>query len=183
VSNPVFGQSVTLTAKVTAAAPGSGTPTGTVAFYDGTIKLGTGTLCNGVATLTTTALHVGSNALTVVYGGDGNFLASTSGTLALTVNKDGTTTNLTSSNPSSLFGQAVTFTATVLPVAPGCGTPTGTVTFLDGTVVLGTVSLSNGVAKLTVSTLARGKHSIKAVYNGDPDFLSSTSAVLTQTVS
>jgi hypothetical protein len=68
-------------------------------------------------------------------------------------------------------------------VSPGSGTPTGTVTFMDGTVVLRTVSLSNGVAKLTISTLARGKHSIKAVYSGDSDFLTSTSSVLTQTLS
>jgi hypothetical protein len=154
-----------------------------VTFYDGTTKLGTGTLCNGVATLTTKSLHIGTNSITVVYGGDCNFLGSTSGILTLKVNQDSTTTNLTSSNTSSVFGQAVTFTATVLPVSPGSGTPTGTVTFMDGTVVLGTVSLCNGVAKFTISSLARGKHSIKAIYNGDSDFLTSTSAVLTQTVS
>src|SRR5262249_16679883 len=66
-----------------------------------------------------------------------------------------TTNMVTSSVANPVFGQSVTLTATVATAAPGTGTPTGTVTFMDGTVVLGTVSLSNGVAKLTISTLAR----------------------------
>jgi hypothetical protein len=51
-----------------------------------------------------------------------------------------------------------------------------------GVGMLGTVNMSNGIATLVVSTLARGKHSITAVYSSDADFLASTSAVLTQTV-
>jgi Bacterial Ig-like domain (group 3) len=57
VSKPVYGQSVTLTAKVTASAPGSGTPTGMVTFYDGITSLGTATLKNGAASINTTPLE------------------------------------------------------------------------------------------------------------------------------
>jgi hypothetical protein len=60
--------------------------------------------------------------------------------------------------------------APVKPVAPGSGTPTGTVTFYDGTKAIGTATLVNGLAKFTISTLARGTHSITAVYNGEPRF-------------
>jgi hypothetical protein len=60
--------------------------------------------------------------------------------------------------------------------------PTGTVTFMDGAVVLGTVNVVNGSAQLVTSTLARGKHSITAVYNGDAGFLGSTSAAPTETI-
>ena len=71
-------QSVTLTATVTDATPGStGTPTGTVSFYDGSSLLGTGTLSSGAATLSTTALNAGAtNVITAVYGGDTNFMGS-----------------------------------------------------------------------------------------------------------
>jgi hypothetical protein len=181
VPKPVYGQSVTLTAKVTASAPGSGTPTGTVTFYDGTTSLGTATLSNGVASIKTTALLVGANSLTVVYGGDSNFLGTTSPALTLTV-KDSTRTGLTSSSPTAAHGTQVTFTAAVLPVAPGSGTPTGTVSFWDGSTLLGTVNLSNGTAQLMYVFTLPGSYKIKAVYSGDPDFLSSTSSVLTETI-
>ena len=56
-------------------------------------------------------------------------------------------------------------------------------TFKEGTTTLGTGTLNaSGVATFTISTLAAGSHSIKATYNGDATFKTSTSAVLTQTV-
>ena len=84
-------------------------------------------------------------------------------------------------NPS-VSGQAVTFTATIAPVSPGSGVPTGTVTVDDGSTLLGTVTLTNGTASFTTSSLAVGSHSIKAVYAGDTNFKTSTSAVLNQVV-
>src|SRR5207237_61769 len=53
-TSPSFGQAVTFTAKTTANAPGSGTPTGSVSFVDVTTgnTLGSGTLSGGVTTLT-----------------------------------------------------------------------------------------------------------------------------------
>ena len=112
-ANPsVYGQPVTFTATVSAKAPGSGTPTGTVAFFDGTTPLGTETLdAGGVATCTTTAFQLGvgnGQSITAVYGGDGNFTASTSNTLKQTVNKDSTTTGVISSGNTSVYGQSVT---------------------------------------------------------------------------
>jgi len=94
-----------------------------------------------------------------------------------------TTTSLTSSaNPSS-FSQAVTFTATVKASQFFQFQPTGTVTFFDGTNNLGSATLSSSaVATLTTSTLAIGTHSITATYNGDSNFGSSTSPVLSQVV-
>jgi hypothetical protein len=182
VSSPVYGQSVTLKATLKAASPGSGTPTGTVSFYDGSVLLGSATLSNGAASIKTTALSVGSNAITVVYSGNSNFVGTTSAVLSLTVSQDTTTTKLTSSSATAAHGTAVTLTATVLAAAPGSGVPTGTVSFWDGSTLLGTVSLSGGVAKLTYTFSVIGKHKITAVYNGDADFLSGTSAVLTETI-
>src|SRR5262249_58437238 len=130
-------------------APGSGTPTGTVTFLDGTTVLGTGSLSGGTASFSTAALSVSGHSITASYGGDGNFTTSTSAVLTQTVNQDGTSTSLASSANPSVFGQTVIFTATVTANAPGRGTPTGTMTFLDGTTVLGTSSLSGGTASFT----------------------------------
>src|SRR5262249_51561030 len=91
------------------------------------------------------------------------------------------TTLISSTNPS-LFGQSVTFTATVNPVAPGTGTPSGSVTFLDGATTLGTETLSGGAATFTTSALSVAGHPITASYGDDSTFNPSTSAVLTQTV-
>jgi hypothetical protein len=176
-----FGTAVTFTASVTS--PATGTPTGTVTFQDGAATVGTGTLSGGIATLTTSMLAGGVHSITAVYGGDGNFTTSTSPAPALmqTVNKAASSTSIASSNVASIFGSAVTFTATATSSATG--TPTGMVTFQDGTATLGTGPLSGGTATFTTSGLAGGVHSITAVYGGDVNFAaSSTSPALTQTV-
>ena len=94
-----------------------------------------------------------------------------------------TTTVLTSSDATSVYGESVTFTATVAPVSPGTGTPTGTVDFLDGTTVIGTAEpLTAGVATFITSTLTVGPHSITAVYCSDTTFATSTSSAVSQVV-
>ncbi len=173
-ANPsVFGQSVTFTATVAAVAPGAGTPSGTVTFKDGTTTLGTGTLNgSGQATFGISSLSVGTHTITADYGGDANFNLS-SGTLSggQTVNKADTTTTVSSSANPSVFGQSVTFTATVAPVLPGAGTPTGTVTFKDGATTLGTGTLNgSGQATFSTSALSVSNHAITADYAGDANF-------------
>jgi len=86
---------------------------------------------------------------------------------------------VSSLDPANLNAE-VTFTATVSPVT--AGTATGTVTFKDGATVLGVATLSDGKAALSTTKLVAGAHSITAVYNGDADYLTSTSAAITQTV-
>ena len=87
-----------------------------------------------------------------------------------------------SAGNSSVYGEAVTLTATVSPVAPAIGTPTGTVTFVDGVTDLGTVALTGGTAAFTSSLLAVGSHDITVDYNGDASFAASTSTTFTQGV-
>src|SRR5206468_8395061 len=93
-----------------------------------------------------------------------------------------TSTVLNSSPNPSVFGQAVTLTATVTPVVADTIAPTGTVVFKDGATTLGVVTLVNGSASLVTSALAAGAHSLTATYSGDLEFSPSTSAVRTQTV-
>jgi len=68
-------------------------------------------------------------------------------------------------------------------VAPATGTPTGSVTFKDGAATIGTGTLgATGSAQVTGTFTTAGPHSLTAVYNGDADFLASTSPAITQTV-
>ena len=181
--NPsVFGQSVTFTATVAAVAPGGGMPTGTVTFKNGLTVLGTGTISAGKATFSTSTLTVGAHSITADYTGSVDYNTSVSAVLTQTVNKAATATTMTSSPNPSTLGQTVTFKVAVTVVAPGGGTPTGTVTLKDGSTTLGTTALVAGKATFSTSLLAHGSHSMAAVYAGSVDDVASTSAVLTQKV-
>jgi len=183
VNPSVFGESVTLTATVSGVAPGTGTPTGTVQFYDGTTLLGSHGLTSGVAALVTTKLATGTGSITAVYVASADYLTSTSSALSQVVDKANTKVTLAASPNPSTSGATVTFTATVAAVAPGAGTPTGTVTFMDGATELGTGTLnSSKKATLAIASLAEGTHSITAVYSGDSNFDGNTSAALSQKV-
>jgi len=84
-------------------------------------------------------------------------------------------------NDTSYVGESVTLTATVAGTG---GSPTGTVTFNDGTTALGAPVAINGsgIATLATSSLTAGNHSLTAFYSGDSNFAESTSSVLTQIV-
>lgn len=92
-----------------------------------------------------------------------------------------TSTTLASSANPTVYGQAATLSSGV-NASSGTGTPTGSVTFDDGTNALGTASLSGAQAAFTVSSLSVGSHSITAAYSGDSSFLASTSSALSQVV-
>lgn len=177
--NPsAYHQSVTFTATVSS---GAGVPIhGGMTFKDGTVALGTTEVANGVAKLTTAALTGGTHSITATYQGSLNYAKSTSPALSQVVHKRGTTTTITSSvNPSS-WHQLVTFTATV---ASAGGTPAGTVNFKNGTTVMGSGTLNaSGVATFTTNALTVGTHTMTAVYVGNTNFVTSTSAPKTQSV-
>jgi len=176
--NPsTYGQSVILTATVTSS---NGTPaTGKVAFDNGTKSLGTATLSGGVATITTSTLPGGTLTITASYEGDTTHLKSKSSALTQVVDQATSTTVVVSSLNPSTTGKVVKFTATVTSPTT---TPTGTVTLMDGSTVLGTLTLARGKASDSTSTLSVGSHNITAVYVGNADCAASTSAVLLQTV-
>ena len=109
-----------------------------------------------------------------VYLPKGNFIV-----LKLYDTYTSTITLTSSPNPCSL-GQAVTFTGTI--VYAGSGTPSGMVTFKEGTTILGTASLSGGVATFITSTFSIGTHNITAEYSGDSDFDPSISPELAQVI-
>jgi hypothetical protein len=181
---PTVGQSVQFTATVVAQ-PGSGGPTGTVTFIDGTTSLGTATVNGGAATFSTSTLAAGSHSITASYSGDSNFAGSVSSVVTVVVSapaKTKTTTSISASATQLTVGQTLTLSISVAPQS-GSGTPTGGVTILDGATQIGAPALSAGVASFSTSTLAAGSHSIKVNYSGDSNFAASTSAVIAVTVS
>jgi hypothetical protein len=114
--------------------------------------------------------------------------ASLDSTIATTISIDpkrDTTTDIRSSANPAAVGQTVTFTATVNAAAPGQQVPSGTVTFKDGAVKLGTGLLNAaGLATFSTARLGVGQHTITASYGGDGAFNPSDGnlAALSQTI-
>ena len=96
------------------------------------------------------------------------------------MNHAATTTTLNASPNPSNVGQSVLLTATV--AGQFGGTPTGTVSFKGGANFLGTSTIINGQATLNFAFKISGVRSVIATYSGDPNFLTSTSAPVQQTV-
>jgi Bacterial Ig-like domain (group 3)/FG-GAP-like repeat/FG-GAP repeat len=184
-----FGQRIDGTAQVTSS---DGTmPTGTISFYDGTTNICTVAVATSASCPANSGagFGVGTHVLTAVYSGDTTHLGSTSGPVTVTVvsmvtpTKVQTVTMLTSSVDPATSGQSVTFTANVIAGTGSVAAPTGIVTFLDGSAVLGTKTLvGSGVASFSISSLSVGSHAITASYSGDANSAASVSTVLTETV-
>jgi len=174
-----YGNSVTFSVAATAL---SGTPAGTVTFFYSTTPLGAGQISSGTATFTTAALPVGADDIQATYGGDGSHAAATSNTLLQIVQPVYATVSTLACTPNPApYGTTVTCTDTV-GVVGGLGTPSGTVTFFDGTSSLGSQTLTSGAATLAASALAVGSHSITAVYAENDPFLASTSNAVTEII-
>ena len=175
-----FGQNFTLTANVVASV-GNFVPTsGSVVFtWNGASLSAVPVNSSGAAVLTTSVvLPVGSNVIDAAYSGSGAFLPSQSAGYTIQVVKAATSTQLTLN--AAPAGYNSTLTATVTPITSG--TPTGTVTFYDGSTVLGTGPLASGVATFTTTALPGGQDSITATYGGDSDYLTSSSNAVVQQV-
>ena len=177
-----FATSITFTATVSGVV--SSTPTGNVAFKDGSTILATvpvNTL--GIASYVNSTLTAGTHTITAVYLGDVDYAASTSTQIITeTIAQTATTTLLSSSATSSISGRPITLTASVAPSSPGGSTPTGTVNFMEGNILLGTGPINKGVAVLTTSSLDVGTDNITAIYSGDSNDTTSKSSSLAITV-
>jgi hypothetical protein len=178
-ANPAtYATPVVLTATVTS---NGGLATGTVNFTDGGIAIGSAALnTGGVATLSISSLAPGTHSIVANYAGDGRASASTSTPLALNVRQTTSVALATSASPAQTLS-AVLLSAAV--TNSGVTPVTGTVTFAEGTTLLGTAAVgATGHATLTVASLAAGNHTIVASYGGDNNDFSSVSPELTQGV-
>ncbi|MSQ93475.1 MAG: hypothetical protein EXR98_02840, partial [Gemmataceae bacterium] len=196
-----FGQQVTFAVTVTSTNSPAVPTGGTITFKRGATTLATVSLgAGGTASYTTSATLLPvyaapGHSITATYNSSNpsspttaNFKTSAASTpFVQAVSKAATQTVLGSSLAAgSIFGQAVTFTATVSVTSPGSpGTPTGTVTFHDNGTTLATVALSAGKATYKTSTLfAAPAHAITAVYNptATPANFATSTGALTQKV-
>jgi hypothetical protein len=181
----VAGQPVTFTAVVTNLDAAGPVPTGTVTFQDVTYQgftrvttiLGAAVpLTNGIAAVTNSTLSAGSNALgnhfiTAIYSGDATFPTDRA-TLVQKVH-----IRATSTTPHFATGPSNTMilSATVASLPPATNTPTGMVSFWDGSLFLAQAPLdTNTIASFTTTNLTVGSHAISATYASDTFFASSS---------
>jgi hypothetical protein len=168
----VFRTAVTLTETVQGVT-GVASVTGTVTFYSGTTSLGTATIASGVATLTTYALPGGTNSITAQASGDTNYNAATSAAVSDVVSPVATQATLTSSTSSITPNQNVTLTATV---SSAVATPIGSAQFYDGTTLLGTGTLTGGIATLSTPLTSGSTNVVTVHYLGNASFAPSQSS-------
>jgi len=207
-ANPAsYDGDVTVQAQVSAAAPGSGTPTGTVGFTvlaDGRSRplqcSGTAVLASGIAQCVVNtksfATPGGTYTITASYSGDGNYLAGT-GTLRQQVARIASTTKLTVTPKSVVQGQAALISVSIgaaagapLPgLPPLSGAVTVTVTSASGAKVSTGCLLLPGLGGICLIpagalTAAQGPYTVTANYAGDATYAPSTaSATVTVTSS
>lgn len=152
------------------------TATGTVTFKDGGKVIGTVAVRNGKAAILGKGQARGVHPMTAVYNGDGNNVPVASNLVRVVVVGYPSTTSLRSTSVGYRYGARPVLTATVTPGA------TGTVTFRQGSRIIGTASVIRGRAVLRAPVLPRGRNYIRATYNGSERYNPSTSPWLVITV-
>jgi arabinan endo-1,5-alpha-L-arabinosidase len=173
-----LNQPVVLTATVTA---GTNTASGMVSFNYGATVLGTASLVSSPtgtsASITTSALPLGTDSITATFLANGQFSTSTSAPITVQVVSFTPTSTVLTTSPTGTIasGATVTLTAAITPTVVKSAL-TGTVTFYDGTVNLGTATVSGQTASLTAKQFVVGSNSLTAVYSGDINYGASTSS-------
>lgn len=170
----VYGQPVALSAQVRDHA-GAPVSVGVVEFLRGTEVAGSAPVVVGVATLDVAGLEVGMHLFHARYGGDpGSYIAaSESAPEGFLVERAAASVSITA--PASIFvGESVDVGVTLAAVAPGAGTPTGTVAVSDGT---DSCEIDLAVASgCTLTPVGAGARSLTATYSGDAHFLGSVAS-------
>ena len=185
VSQMVNKATLTVTANDASRSYGTANPafTSTITgFVNGDTQ---GSVVTGSPSLTTTATAAsppGPYLITAVLGTlatNNNYIfAFVNGTLTVT-QVTGASTTLSVNPGTVMYGDPAVLTAVVGPPSGA----TGTVSFYEGTTLLGTASLnSSTTAVLPVSTLNVGMHTITATYNGDVSFPANASNPVALTV-
>ncbi len=148
------------------------------ATYNGVSVPGTFTYSASTAGAVTgtSVLSVGIYTITVTFTPTNSIYKTESSTITYTVNKATPSVSLVSATTSVFIQTAVNYTATVTGTAT---LPAGTVTFYDGTAMLGTSSVSSsGVATLSSTPTTAGTHNITAMFNGSSLYNTATSNVV-----
>jgi Bacterial Ig-like domain (group 3) len=194
----VYGQVVTFTATVSAPAPGTLTPTGSVTFkFDGNTfaRQPVAVDANGRATFSTPVLSAGTHTITAVYGGDSNFSSATGPDRTQSVTKNNTVVSIIPSSTlvnktlneyQAPYSTNVTFTVVVAGQAPGTiHPPAGDAVTVTDTLGTTTTTIASGLLdasghfSFSVRNFAVGTtHVLKASFSGDSNFKSGASVAL-----
>jgi hypothetical protein len=156
---------------------------------DGATLLGQANLSSGKAAFSSSTIAAGVHNVTAVYNSNANFMPVTSSAVSQQVNKATTSVSLSDSASGPIvYGTSITYTATVTNTST-TPIPSGSVTFYidynpsaPQNTVLGSATVSAGVAKLTTQKTPGGTHTITAVFGGSAGFLGSTSNSVSQSV-
>ena len=188
-------QSVTFTTVVTPVIAGATKPQGTVTLTDG---LTNATLCTvtlnpdgTVPPCTATFVLAGTHTITAAYASSNGDFSGSSGTDSQVVQATGTMTTVTSSPPTSMVNQAVTFTAVVTAditgPATGAAIPQGTVAFTDGltnaTLCTVTLTAAGAVPPCPTTLYVSGTHTITATFTPSNNNFSGSAGTDSQVVS
>ena len=176
-----FGQNITFTATVDAPQSRT-TPTGAVTFMDGATPVGTATLSAAdVTEFSTSTLSAGAHEITAIFNGSSNDAKSTSNAVLQVVNLNTASLSLTSSINPAQVGQTITFAATAGGIVLGASSDT--VTFYDGSNVIGSAALNvAGGASISTNSLAIGTHSITAVLAATATHTNATSTPVSEVI-
>ncbi|HEY7169756.1 MAG TPA: Ig-like domain-containing protein [Vicinamibacterales bacterium] len=158
-------------------------PAGTVTFKDGATAIGSAATTGGAAAIVANGLTPGLHTITAEFSGGPNFATSVSAPAGVTIQNVAASTYtllIPWTNPAAV-GQPVIVSALVRPLA-GTGTATGSVQFREGSTVLATGTLTNGLATVNLPGLAAGQHTITARYLGNAAFAASFSPPEMQTI-
>lgn len=153
-----------------------GTPSYSFAITGGALPSGLTLASSGA--VTGTPVLLGTVTFTVTATDAAAPSATGSATYTLSVTNVVPSIALSASPTQAAVGASISFTA----VVSGGASPTGTVAFHDGGQSIGTAPLSGGVATFTIASLANGNHAMTAIYAGDGDNASVTSATVSVTV-
>ena len=190
------GQPVTASVTV-APSVGTGAPTGNVALLaGGSVGVNLGNLSNGTVSGAVETLPGGTYSVTASYGGDGNFGASISAGVPITIHPEASSTSFSaflsgqqgsaSSQVNTTYGNFLQLQVNVLGASQQ-GTPTGTLTFSDTfngntSTLLSTSLNSQGNAQVQETQLALGTHTLNVSYSGDASFTASSAGPVSVTV-
>lgn len=168
-TTPVYGSNITLNATITAIV---GTPVGSVTFLNGSENIGSATIFNGSAQLVINSLPVGTNPITAFYNGNSNYNTNTSSSINVIPTIVDTKILLDMSDFRPVNGKTTTVSATMDPL-----NATGTVTFYNDSVSIGTAPIVDGIAEFVITDLEIGIHNIAASYPGDDNCAATTTGL------
>lgn len=195
-----YGSYFFATATPQSAAQPDGTATGTVTFRNGSSTLGSPVALSGAGTasfnsLSQSALAPASYQMVASYSGDASYNPSTSSSSSFTVTKAQVSGSLSAASSGVNYSGSIALSVSIATDSIGIP-PTGSVTFMSGTKVLGTAAIqggystTDGTAAGVVNTNIAGTqfpkngvNSVTAVYAGDANYSPATSNGIGVTVS